>query len=265
MSLFKRKKRQRLWLVFAVAVATAAIAPVARAAELSPTAAQYDVKNHAAMQAYAERWLKRGSTMTEQQARLSPTSAQYLVGNRQALEAYEHRFLPAAKHAASSSVSGLITDNSPSQNRISRAQQFVLPPEAYAFRWNLITENSASQNQIGKAQPSSDPYGPPDPWAYRFEHPSSTSPVTSSVSVGPYIGTASTPSTPSTPFISENSASQNQVALRNAEGSFATPSSSVFDWGDAGVGAGSAAGLMLLLTAAAAFVIRRNQARRIVL
>jgi hypothetical protein len=67
-------------------------------------------------------------------------------------------------------------------------------------------------------------------------------------------------------FSSENSASQNEVALRNAaETSVSTPGSSVFDWGDAGLGAGSAVGLMVLLTAAAAFVIRRSRPRRVVL
>jgi acyl-CoA synthetase (AMP-forming)/AMP-acid ligase II len=214
MSVFKRKNR-RLVILFAVALAAAAIVPVAQAAKLSPTSAQYVVKDRAALDAYASRWVKHTSTMSEQQAKLSPTSSQYLVGNRAALEAYEHRYLPASKPAATSSV-------------------------------RIITENSASQNQISAAQ-QSQPYGPPDPWAYRFVSPGGQVPPTT------------------VPFTSENSSSQNQVALRNAEATVSTPGSSVFDWGDAGVGAGSAAGLMLLLTAAAAFVIRRNHARRIVL
>ena len=211
MSVFKRKNR-RLVILFAVAFA-AAIVPVAQAAKLSPTSAQYLVKDRAALDAYANRWVKHTSTMSEQQARLSPTSSQYLVGNRAALEAYEHRYLPA------------IT-SSPVSVRI-------------------ITENSASQNQISRAQ-QLNPYGPPDPWAYRFVSP----------------GGQVAPTTVS--FTSENAASQNQIALRNAEATVSTPGSSVFDWGDAGVGAGSTAGLMLLLTAAAAFVIRRNHARRVV-
>jgi len=211
-SVFKRKNR-RLLILFAVAFAAAAIVPVAEAAKLSPTSAQYLVKDRAALDAYANRWVKHTSTMSEQQARLSPTSRQYLVGNRAALEAYEHRYLPAI---TSSPVSvGIITENSASQNQISRAQQL-------------------------------NPYGPPDPWAYRFISPGGQVPPTT------------------VQFTSENAASQNQVAVRN-EGLLPTPGSSVFDWGDAGVGAGSTAGLMLLLTAAAAFVIRRNHARRVVL
>jgi hypothetical protein len=212
MSVFKRKNR-RLLILFAVAAAAAAIVPVAQAAKLSPSSAQYLVKDRAALDAYANRWVKHTSTMSEQQAKLSPTSSQYLVGNRAALEAYEHRYLTASTPAPTSV--------------------------------RIITDNSASQNQISRSQQSQQ-YGPPDPWAYRYLQSVDSS-------------------APSVSFTSENAASQNQVAARNAAETTVSTGSSVFDWGDAGVGAGSAVGLMLLLTAAAAFVIRRSHPRRVVL
>jgi hypothetical protein len=118
---------------------------------------------------------------------------------------------------------------------------------AYAHRWitqapassvPFITENSASQNRIGQSRPN---YGPYDPWAYRFVHQSNTS----------------------VPFVTEHAPSQNQIDRLNST-PVSTSSPNTFDWGDAGVGAGSAMALMLL-TAAGALGIRRNQSRRVAL
>jgi hypothetical protein len=118
---------------------------------------------------------------------------------------------------------------------------------AYAHRWitpapdssvPFITENSASQNRIEQSTPN---YGPYDPWAYRFVHQSNTS----------------------VPFVTEHGSSQNRIDRLNSA-PVSTSSPTTFDWGDAGVGAGSAIALMLLM-AAAALGIRHNEGRRVAL
>jgi hypothetical protein len=118
----------------------------------------------------------------------------------------------------------------------------------------IITENSASQNQIALRNAGA-----------RVPEiaPTYAAPLIVDNSLNPsQVRSSGQP----VQFSSENSAGQNEVALRNAaETTVSAPSSSVFDWGDAGLGAGSAVGLMLLLTAAAAFVIRRSRPRRVVL
>ena len=67
----------------------------------------------------------------------------------------------------------------------------------------------------------------------------------------------------SVPFVSEHARSQNRIDRMNST-PVETSSPNTFDWGDAGLGAGSAMAL-LLLTAAAALGIRRNQGRRVAL
>ena len=234
MSVFKRKNR-RLLILFAVAFAAAAIVPVADAA--------------------------KRSTNTEQLAGWGwrPTS-----GN-------EHRYLPASKPAATSSVR-IITENSASQNQIAlrnaaatAAAEQAGTAAAVILAGGSIQEAAAAEQAAGAppevvqavaAIPSVTPTG-------REMAPTYTAPLIVDNSLNPnQISSSGQP----VRFSSENSASQNEVALRNAaETTISTPGSSVFDWGDAGVGAGSTAGLMLLLTAAAAFVIRRSRPRRVVL
>jgi len=72
---------------------------------------------------------------------------------------------------------------------------------------------------------------------------------------------------PSVPLITENSYGQNRPATRSATGSNAGEApiqvarAGGFRWGDAGIGAGSAVALMLLV-AGAALGVRRNRALR---
>ena len=252
MSVFKRKNR-RLLILFAVAFAAAAIVPVAEAAKRSTNTEQL------------AGWGWRPTS-----GKLSPTSAQYLVRNRAALEAYEHRYLPASKPAATSSVR-IITENSASQNQIALRNAAVTAAAEQAgaaaaviLAGGSIQEAAAAEQAAGAppevvqalaAIPSVTPTG-------REMAPTYAAPLIVDNSLNP---NQTSSSGQPVRFSSENSASQNEVALRNAaETTISTPGSSVFDWGDAGLGAGSAVGLMLL-TAAAAFVIRRSRPRRVVL
>ncbi len=67
-------------------------------------------------------------------------------------------------------------------------------------------------------------------------------------------------------FTTENASSQNRVSLLNAVRTGAlTPSSKTFDWGDAGVGAGTVGGIVLLIGAAMLATARRSGDRRLAL
>ena len=67
-------------------------------------------------------------------------------------------------------------------------------------------------------------------------------------------------------FTTENASSQNRVSLLNAVRTGAlTPSSKTFDWGDAGVGAGTVGGIVLLIGAAMLATARRSGNRRLAL
>ncbi len=74
------------------------------------------------------------------------------------------------------------------------------------------------------------------------------------------------PASPATvSFATENSASQNRVSLLNAAETGSLGSGSTFDWGDAGIGAGTVGGVLLLVGAATLAVLRRNGGRRLAL
>ena len=67
-------------------------------------------------------------------------------------------------------------------------------------------------------------------------------------------------------FTTENAPSQNRVSLLNAaETGALAPGSGSFDWGDAGVGAGTVGGIVLLIGAAMLATVRRSGNRRLVL
>src|SRR5690349_13038073 len=115
----------------------------------------------------------------------------------------------AAVFAPLSQAMTVITDNSPSQNGLGQSQATT-----------VITDNSPSQNQLGQ---NAQPYAKAITVFESKEHPAvSPSPVS---------------------FTTENASSQNRVSLLNAA---LAPSSSTFNWGDAGIGAGTVGGIVLL-------------------
>jgi hypothetical protein len=85
-------------------------------------------------------------------------------------------------------------------------------------------------------------YGPLDPWAYNAIHRSARPASAGALDPWAYNLVA---------------AAKNRTAPRTAAAAVATASDS-FDWRDAGVGAGSAAGLLLLAAGGARVVVRRR-------
>ena len=131
----------------------------------------------------------------------------------------------------------------------------------------LITENSASQNRVAAAQRA---YGPPDPWMYPFMHNGALTSRNSASSPRYGLITENSASqnrldriAQQDRLISENAASQNRLAkttARNAVKPTAVASAPTngFDWLDAALGAGSTIALTLLATGAAIAVRRRH-------
>jgi hypothetical protein len=105
----------------------------------------------------------------------------------------------------------------------------------------FISDNSPSQNGPGQSAYVHSP-GANDGWYLQA------------------LGVSVNPSPVS--FTTENAPSQNRVSALNAA---LAPSSSSFKWGDAGIGAGTVGGIVLLIGAAMVATVRRSGNRRLAL
>ena len=109
----------------------------------------------------------------------------------------------------------------------------------------LITDNSPSQNGPGQSAYVNSPGG--NPAAYLQALGIADNTYDRAISV---FESKEHPAVSQNPvsFTTENAPSQNRVSLLNAVESGALASSSkTFDWGDAGVGAGTVGGIVLLI------------------
>jgi hypothetical protein len=126
----------------------------------------------------------------------------------------------------------------------------------------LITDNSPSQNGPGQSAYVNSPGANAD--AYLQALGSTENPYAQAITV---FESKEHPAVSPTPvsFTTENASSQNHVSLLNAAETGALASSSkTFDWGDAGVGAGTVGGIVLLIGAAMLATVRRSGDRRLV-
>ena len=127
----------------------------------------------------------------------------------------------------------------------------------------VITDNSPSQNGPGQSAYVNSPGGNAD--AYLQALGSTADPYANAITV---FESKEHPAVSQNPvsFTTENASSQNRVSLLNAVRTGAlTPSSKTFDWGDAGVGAGTVGGIVLLIAAAMLASVRRSGNRRLAL
>jgi hypothetical protein len=157
----------------------------------------------------------------------------------------------AAIFAPLSQAMTVITDNSPSQNGL--GQPAV----------TLISDNSPSQNGLGQSAYVNSPGGNAAAYLQAFGVTDDT--------YGPAISAFESKEHPivsdnPVSFTTENASSQNRVAVLNAVKTGAlSPTSKTFDWGDAGVGAGTVGGIVLLIGAAMLATARRSGNRRLAL
>jgi hypothetical protein len=127
----------------------------------------------------------------------------------------------------------------------------------------VITDNSPSQNGPGQSAYVNSPGG--NPAAYLQALGIADTTYDRAISV---FESKEHPAVSQNPvsFTTENASSQNRVSLLNAVRTGAlTPSSKTFDWGDAGVGAGTVGGIVLLIAAAMLASVRRSGNRRLAL
>lgn len=127
----------------------------------------------------------------------------------------------------------------------------------------VITDNSPSQNGPGQSAYVNSPGG--NSAAYLQALGVTDNPYGRAISV---FESKEHPAVSQNPvsFTTENASSQNRVSLLNAVRTGAlTPSSKTFDWGDAGVGAGTVGGIVLLIGAAMLATARRSGDRRLAL
>jgi len=127
----------------------------------------------------------------------------------------------------------------------------------------VITDNSPSQNGPGQSAYVHSPGGNAD--AYLQALGSTTNPYARAITA---FESKEHPVVSPNPvsFTTENAASQNRVSLLNAvESGSLGSSSNTFDWGDAGIGAGTVGGIVLLIGAAMVATVRRNANRRLAL
>jgi hypothetical protein len=127
----------------------------------------------------------------------------------------------------------------------------------------VITDNSPSQNGPGQSAYVNSPGG--NPAAYLQALGVADNTYGRAISV---FESKEHPAVSQNPvsFTTENASSQNRVSLLNAVRTGAlTPSSKTFDWGDAGVGAGTVGGIVLLIAAAMLASVRRSGNRRLAL
>jgi hypothetical protein len=127
----------------------------------------------------------------------------------------------------------------------------------------VITDNSPSQNGPGQSAYVNSPGG--NPAAYLQALGIADNTYGRAISV---FESKEHPAVSQNPvsFTTENASSQNRVSLLNAVRTGAlTPSSKTFDWGDAGVGAGTVGGIVLLIAAAMLASVRRSGNRRLAL
>jgi hypothetical protein len=137
----------------------------------------------------------------------------------------------------------------------------ILAPLSQAM--TFITDNSPSQNGPGQSAYVHSP-GANDT-AYLQALGASVDPYAQAIGV---FESKEHPAVSSAPvsFTTENAPSQNRVSLLNAvETGQLAPSSNTFDWGDAGVGAGTVGGILLLIGAATLATVRRSGNRRLAL
>jgi hypothetical protein len=123
----------------------------------------------------------------------------------------------------------------------------------------FITDNSPSQNGPGQSAYVNSPGG--NAAAYLQALGVTDNPYGQAISV---FESKEHPAVSPSPvsFTTENAPSQNRVSLLNAA---LAPSSSTFNWGDAGVGAGTVGGIVLLIGAAMLATVRRSGNRPLAL
>jgi len=123
----------------------------------------------------------------------------------------------------------------------------------------VITDNSPSQNGLGQSAYVHSPGANDD--AYLQALGTSDNPYSRAITV---FESKEHPVVSQSPvsFTTENASSQNRVSLLNAA---LAPSSSTFNWGDAGIGAGTVGGIVLLIGAAMLATVRRSGNRRLAL
>jgi hypothetical protein len=159
----------------------------------------------------------------------------------------------------------------PKEDTMSRSTRFaavlvvvaaaVFAPLSQAM--TVITDNSPSQNGSGQSAYVHSPGANGD--AYLQALGSAGNPYARAISL---FETKEHPAVSPNPvsFTTENASSQNRVSLLNAAETGALASSSkTFDWGDAGIGAGTVGGIVLLIGAAMLVTVRRSGNRRLAL
>jgi hypothetical protein len=155
----------------------------------------------------------------------------------------------------------------PKEDTMSRSTRFaallvvvaaaVFAPLSQAM--TVITDNSPSQNGLGQSAYVHSPGANDD--AYLQALGTSDNPYSRAITV---FESKEHPVVSQSPvsFTTENASSQNRVSLLNAA---LAPSSSTFNWGDAGIGAGTVGGIVLLIGAAMLATVRRSGNRRLAL
>jgi hypothetical protein len=159
----------------------------------------------------------------------------------------------------------------PKEDTMSRSTRFVallvvvaaavFAPLSQAM--TLITDNSPSQNGLGQSAYVHSP-GAND-GAYLKALGTTDNPYAQAISV---FESKEHPAVSQSPvaFTTENAPSQNRISLLNAvQSGTLTSSSNAFDWGDAGIGAGTVGGIVLLIGAAMLATVRRSANRRLAL
>jgi hypothetical protein len=157
----------------------------------------------------------------------------------------------------------------PKEDTMSRSTRFaallvvvaaaVFAPLSQAM--TVITDNSPSQNGPGQSAYVHSPGA--NAGAYLHALGTTDNPYARAISV---FESKEHPALSPSPvsFATENSPSQNRVSLLNAaETGALTSSSNTFDWGDAGIGAGTVGGIVLLIGAAMLATVRRSGNRRL--
>jgi hypothetical protein len=155
----------------------------------------------------------------------------------------------------------------PKEDTMSRSTRFVAPLVVVAAAvfaplgqaMTLITDNAPGQNGSGQSAYVHSPGT--NGTAYLQALGVTVSPYARAISV---FESKEHPAVSPSPvsFTTENAPSQNRVSLLDAA---LTPGSNSFDWGDAGIGAGTVGGIVLVIGAAMLATVRRNEHRRLAL
>lgn len=135
----------------------------------------------------------------------------------------------------------------------------VLVPLSQAM--TVITDNSPSQNGSGQSAYVHSPGANDRAYLQALGSSSTGNPYSQAITA--FEAKEHPVASPSgVVFTTENAPSQNRISLLNAAETGALTSAGPFDWGDAGVGAGTVGGVVLLIGAAVLIGIRRNESRR---